>query len=125
MLEEARHPQPIEAMEGSLAPSGAVTPTATRLEGLQAALTFLPSDHPIVPHIHATVERGIDFLLRAQVKEGPHAGALPTSIAMLPDDGAPDTQRFNERATEVRIDYVQHSLSAMVQYLKRTGSAIQ
>ena len=41
------------------------------------------------------------------------------------DDGAPDTQRFNERATEVRIDYVQHSLSAMVQYLKRTGSAIQ
>jgi hypothetical protein len=125
MLEEARHPQPIEAMEGSLAPSGAVTPTATRLEGLQAALTFLPPDHPIVPHIYATVERGIDFLLRAQVKEGPHAGALPTSIATLPDDGEPNTRRFNERATEVRIDYVQHSLSAMVQYLKRTGSAIQ
>jgi hypothetical protein len=112
-------------MEGSLAPMGAVTPTATRLEGLQAALTFLPSDHPIVPHIEATVDRGIAFLLRAQIKEGPHAGALPSSITTLPDDRKPETRRFNEHATEVRIDYVQHSLSAMVQYLERPAAAAQ
>lgn len=119
MLDEARHPQLIAAMEGSLAPKGAVTPTATRLEGLQAALTFLPADHPIVPHIRAAVARGIDFLLRAQVKDGPYAGGLPQAITRLPDDGSPEVRDFNQRATEIRIDYVQHSLSALVQYLQR------
>lgn len=119
MLDEARFPQPVPAMEGSLAPKGAVTPTATRLEGLQAALTFLPADHPIVPHIRAAVDRGVDFLLRAQVKDGPYAGGLPQAITRLPDDGSPEARSFNQRATEIRIDYVQHSLSALVQYLQR------
>ena len=117
MLEDARHPQPIPEMEGSLAPMGAVTPTATRLEGLQAALTFLPAEHPIVPHIRAAVDRGLDFLVRAQVKEGPYEGGLPQAIARLPDDGTVATRRFNAQATEIRIDYVQHALSAMVQYV--------
>jgi hypothetical protein len=119
MLEEARHPQPIAAMEGSLAPRGAVTPTATRLEGLQAALTFLPPDHPIVPHLRAAIDRGIDFLLRAQVKDGPYAGGMPQAIARFPEDGSAGVREFNQRATEIRIDYVQHSLSALVQYLQR------
>jgi hypothetical protein len=119
MLDEARHPQPIAAMEGSLAPRGAVTATATRLEGMQAALTFLPADHPIIPHIRAAVDRGIDFLVRAQVQEGPHAGGLPQAISRLPDDGTEAVQAFNRQATEIRIDYVQHSLSALVQYLQR------
>lgn len=120
ILDEARHPQPIPAMEGSLAPRGAVTPTATRLEGLQAALAFLPADHPIVPHVRAAIDRGVDFLVRAQVKDGPHAGGLPQAIARLPDDGTADIRAFNQQATEIRIDYVQHSLSALVQYLQRT-----
>jgi hypothetical protein len=119
MLDEARHPQPLPVMEGSLAPKGAVTATATRLEGLQAALTFLPADHPIVPHIRAAIDRGIDFLVRAQVKEGPYAGGLPQAISRLPDDGSPGVRAFNAQATEIRIDYVQHSLSALVQYLQR------
>lgn len=119
MLEEARHPQPIAEMEGSLAPRGAVTPTATRLEGLQAALTFLPPDHPIVPHLRAAIDRGIDFLLRAQVKDGPYAGGMPQAISRLPDDALGSAREFNQRATEIRIDYVQHSLSALVQYLQR------
>ena len=121
MLEEARHPQPIPAMEGSLAPRGAVTPTATRLEGLQAALTFLPPDHPIVPHMRAAIDRGIDFLLRAQVKDGPYAGGMPQAITRLPEDGSSEVHGFNQRATEIRIDYVQHSLSALVQYLQRAN----
>jgi hypothetical protein len=119
MLDEARHPQPIAAMEGSLAPRGAVTATATRLEGLQAALTFLPADHPIIPHMHAAIDRGIDFLIRAQVKEGPYAGGLPQAISRLPDDGSEAVRAFNRQATEIRIDYVQHSLSALLQYLQR------
>jgi hypothetical protein len=106
-------------MEGSLAPRGAVTPTATRLEGLQAALTFIPLDHPIVPHMRAAIGRGIDFLLRAQVRDGPYAGGMPQAISRLPEDGSAEVHGFNQRATEIRIDYVQHSLSALVQYLQR------
>ena len=89
------------------------------IEGLQAALTFLPTDHPIVPHIRAAIDRGIDFLVRAQVKEGPYVGGLPQAISRLPDDGSSEVRAFNAQATEIRIDYVQHSLSALLQYLQR------
>lgn len=119
MLEEARHPQPLPVMDGSLAPNGEVTPTATRLEGLLAALTFLPPEHPIVPHVRAAVARGIDYLLRAQVQDGPYAGGFPGVIAVLPENGAKDVIALNREAKEIRIDYVQHSLSALVQYLQR------
>lgn len=119
MLEEARHPQPLAAMQGALAARGAVTPTATRLEGMLAALRYLPPGHPIVPHVRAASDRGIDFLLRAQVRDGQYAGGFPQAIARLPDDGTAATQQFNRQATEIRIDYVQHSLSALVQYLNR------
>ena len=119
ILEEGRHVQPLPVMAGSLVPNGIVTPTATRLEGLQAALTYLPPNHQIVPHIRSAVDRGIDFLVRAQVKEGPFAGGMPHKITRIPDDGTEATQKFNAEATEIRIDYVQHSLSALVQYLQR------
>jgi hypothetical protein len=119
ILEDGRHVQPLPVMEGSLVPNGIVTPTATRLEGLQAALTYLPPNHPIVPHIRSAVDRGIDFLVRAQVKDGSYAGGMPHKITRLPDDGTEATRKFNAEATEIRIDYIQHSLSALVQYLQR------
>lgn len=105
------------ATEGALNLRGGVTPTATRLEGLLAALTFLPAEHPVRPHVESAVHRGIAFLLRAQVKEGEFAGGFPYAIMPLPADGNRDARRFNEQQTEIRIDYVQHSLSALVQYL--------
>ena len=111
----------LPAMKGSLVRLGVVTPTATRLEALLAALTFLPADEPIRPHIEAAVHRGIEFLLRAQVKDGPYAGGMPTAITRLPYDGTERVREFNDRATEIRIDYVQHSLSALVQYLRWTA----
>jgi hypothetical protein len=119
MLERSLVPQPLPEMEGALFPRGAVTPTATSLEGLLAALRYLPADHPIVPHIESAAHRGIDFLIRAQVKDGPYAGALPHAIARLPEDGSdPKTAEFNRLQAEVRIDYVQHAMSAMIQYLQ-------
>jgi len=33
------------------------------------------------------------------------------------DQELPDADKFNRLATEVRIDYVQHALSAMIQYV--------
>jgi hypothetical protein len=62
--------------------------------------------------VDAAIAPAIRFLLRSQVKEGRHRGAVPRAIARLPD--APD--KFNQRVTEVRIDYVQHAVSAWLAY---------
>jgi len=102
-------------VEGSFNPQGRVTPTATRLEGLLAARTFLPDGSDLARDVDAAVARGIAFLLRAQIVEGHLAGGFPRAIAPLPD-AAPKADSFNRRATEVRIDYVQHALSALIQY---------
>jgi hypothetical protein len=102
---------------GGFAANGNVTPTSTRLEGLLAARAFLPPDDEIVGRIDAAVDLGIDFLLRAQVRESWHAGAFPRSISKI-TLGTLEKEGFNERVTEVRVDYVQHALSALVRYLE-------
>lgn len=106
--------------DGGFSEDGTTTPTATHLEGLQAALTFLPAGHQIRRRIDYAVLRGIAFLLRAQVKEGEFIGAIPMAIGRL-DQNNQKAEVFNRRATEVRIDYVQHALSAMIQYIKLTS----
>ena len=102
-------------VNGGFSADGRVTPTATRLEGLLAARDFLPAEAGLGAPIDTAVERGIGFLLRAQIRDGDFAGGFPRAIATLPPD-LPDAARFNRRATEVRIDYVQHALSALIQY---------
>lgn len=102
--------------DGGFSEGGRTTPTATRLEGLQAILSFLPPDHEVRKRIDSAVPRGISFLLRAQIREGEFIGAFPRAIDKM-DQGTPNADKFNRRATEVRIDYVQHALSAMIQYL--------
>lgn len=121
MLEAAYGPVPSAAMDGTLVTGGRgeVTPTATRLEALLAALVFLPPSHPITPHVVSAVHRGMAFVLRAQLKDGPHAGGIPRATGLLPLGSSADAPKFNAMATEVRIDYVQHALSALVQYQAR------
>ena len=102
--------------DGAFTEDGRTTPAATRLEGLLAALTFLPPDDALGLRIESAVHRGIAFLLRAQVKRGEFAGAIPRAIDQLPSTD-PSAVKFNRRASEVRIDYVQHALSAMTQYI--------
>ncbi|MFC2083500.1 hypothetical protein ACFLS9_00430 [Bacteroidota bacterium] len=105
--------------DGGFAEDGRTTPTATRLEGLLAALSFLPPNNSIVEHIESSVDRGMNFILRSQIREGTYVGAIPRAIAPLSGSSS-KVKNFNQRATEVRIDYVQHALSAMIQYLKLT-----
>ena len=102
--------------DGGFSIYGSTTHTATRLEGLLAALSFLPRNHEIRKRVHSAIDRGIPFLLRAQVSEGVFAGAIPRTVCRISGD-VPYLEKFNRRVTEVRIDYVQHALSAMVQYL--------
>ena len=103
---------------GGFSVNGKTTPTATRLEGLQAALSFIPADRAIRPRIEAAVPKGLSFLLAAQVQDEAFAGAFPRAVAFL-DPTASNATQFNRRATEVRIDYVQHALSAILQRLQQ------
>ena len=82
-----------------------------------AASSFLPQDHEIRKRIDSAVHCGVAFLLNAQIKEWPFAGAFPRAVGRL-NPNTPEAKEFNNRATEVRIDYVQHALSAMIQYLR-------
>jgi hypothetical protein len=105
----------VDEFIGGFTYDGRTTPTATRLEGLLATLEWLSEDHPDYSSIEASIHLGMKFLLRAQITEGEFAGGFPRAVKLAPNwvDGA---EKFNQRATEIRIDYVQHALSAMIQY---------
>ena len=91
-------------LDGAFDPAGRTTPAATRLEGLLAALEFLPKDR--LPNgIEAGAGNGIAFLLRAQITSGRYAGGLPGAVTI----GV-------RHSSEVRIDYVQHALCAWLRY---------
>ncbi|MBN2133264.1 MAG: hypothetical protein JW741_27440, partial [Sedimentisphaerales bacterium] len=59
---------------------------------------------------------GIRFLLAAQVPSGKFAGAFPRGTHLLPPGHPAYSRAANDRVTEIRIDYVQHALSALIQY---------
>jgi hypothetical protein len=102
---------------GSFTDDGRTTPTSIRLEGLLAAHRFLPVEHEdLRSAIRVTAAQGIGFLIRSQKTSGKYAGAIPRAIQRLPENHPKFDISFNERATEVRIDYVQHALSAMLDY---------
>ncbi len=121
--EQLKHPFNT-ILDGSFTPDGKTTPTATRLEGLLAALNFLPEEERILRNqIESSIHHGIAFLLRAQINSGEYAGAIPRAIRLI-SAGEPGFDRnFNERATEVRIDYVQHALNAWLLYEKKFRSS--
>ena len=96
---------------GAMNKEGRIAPTATRLEGLLAAATFL-QDGPEREEILSAIRDAMAFLLTAQVRDGEFAGAFPRAVGSLPTGNRVDIRR----ATEVRIDYVQHALSAIMQY---------
>ncbi|MDY7011039.1 MAG: hypothetical protein SVV80_09850 [Planctomycetota bacterium] len=98
---------------------GSTCPTAIRLEGLLAAMTFLPDEDKLLrERINKAVDSGMSFLLRAQIRSGKYAGGIPRAIRTLPKDHPGFSESFNRRSTEIRIDYVQHALSAMIQFEK-------
>jgi hypothetical protein len=101
---------------GGFDEDGKTTHAATRLEGLTAVLSFLPPEHALTKTVISSIDRGMSFLLRAQITEEPFYGGIPRALAMMPGSSR-HADKFNRRAGEIRIDYVQHALSAMIQYL--------
>lgn len=93
-------------------------PTATRLEGLLAALSFVKDyemyideeGHTVLPlreRMMRDINLGIDFMLQSQQQtdENNMQGAVPFKFPMK-----------YESDMEVRVDYVQHSMSAVIAY---------
>lgn len=108
---------------GGFSDDGRTTPTATRLEALLAALEVIPeSETRLRDRISESAHRGMLFLINAQVLTGEHAGAMPRAIRSIPAGRSGNAENFNRRAGEMRIDYVQHSLCAMIQYVETFGS---
>jgi hypothetical protein len=111
---------------GGYSPDGRVTPSSTRLEGLIASVDVLPAEHPYRTSLERSIHWGIDFLLRAQIKDGRYRGAFPHAVALPREafpDGTPD-----EHAAEIRVDYLQHALSALIRYhrtfIARSGTSV-
>lgn len=82
---------------GGYNPPPRSTPTATRTEGLLAVYKVFPKEK-----ILRAIELGLNFQLRTQVKEGPGLGGFGASLT----------------SSKIRIDYVQHNLSGLVEYYK-------
>ncbi|MBT8365735.1 MAG: hypothetical protein KJP23_13650 [Deltaproteobacteria bacterium] len=117
ILKQAERSAANSGTQGCFTGDGRTTPTATRIEGLLAALSFLPPEQKqLHRRITERVSQGMHFLINAQVLEGRFSGAIPRAVHPLPESHPGFSQSFNRRVSEVRIDYVQHTLSAMIQY---------
>ncbi len=103
---------------GSMTRDGRICPTATRLEGLISALKFLPRDYSVLrKDILFAVNDAMSFLVKNQVLKGEFTGAFPRSPSgRLWFDSGQKGQTPASRDTEIRIDYIQHALCAMIEY---------
>jgi len=93
------------------------TPTATRLEGIIAFYKTLgEKDKTLNETIAKVSANGINFLMRSQIKDGIYKGAIPPRLV----ENFEAIKR-TRKDTIVRIDYVQHTLSAFLHYQKVFG----
>ena len=101
---------------GSLTDNGQTCSSATRLEGLCAIFCHLAKrGYSDLDRVRECVDQGIGYLMNAQVTSGPMAGGMPWVSAHHA------TYRTNPTAPEIRIDSVQHSLSAVLGSLTITS----
>jgi hypothetical protein len=113
MIWEQRWTSLIPGMYGAFTPDARTTPSSTRLEGLAALYQALPASHPARDRLRTSINRGIGFILACQDDDGANRGAFRRALR----------RRFvGESWRHVRIDYVQHALSAVVGYVRISRS---
>ena len=119
MLNE-QHTNPSSPHFGCFSPDGRTTPTSTRVEGMTAALAFLPADRPAFRmEVESACRSAVRFLAAAQYSSGPLAGGMPKAIGVVDPPLTKAARELNQTSTEVRVDYVQHALSAWLQWTER------
>lgn len=111
---EAQIVDPNEPFCGAFDSNGALCPGSTRLEGLQAILKLLPDNEfrSLKDRAEKSVDLGIRFLRQHQIADGPNRGGIPHAADAF-------------SAAEIRIDFVQHFLSALIAFDRRNGTADQ
>lgn len=109
------HPYADPVLRGAVHEKGYTTPTSTRLEGLLAIVDLLPGQEwALREQIIDFAQDGVGFLMRVQIQDGPFVGGIPAAIDRQVEEG--ESAKPDRRASEVRIDYVQHALDAMLAY---------
>ena len=114
-----------ESLIGGFSLKGEITPTSTKLEGLNAIYPFL-SDRELMRQTKSCMDLAMDYVLRSQIREAPFQGAWTRAMTRY-DSGANKMERsedlidrkrreHNKAAGVIRIDYVQHALSALIGY---------
>lgn len=108
---------------GCFSDDGLTSPTALAVTGLSAALRILPPESAeLRERIGDAVRQGVEFLSRAQIHAAELSGGIPRAIAPLPDLHTSYVEGFNERAGEVRIDYVALALNAALSAARVSGA---
>ncbi|MEB3167783.1 MAG: hypothetical protein VKK97_03530 [Synechococcaceae cyanobacterium] len=100
MLSRQLHGYADPLLHGAFSRNGSSTTTATCLEGLIAIRPWLQGDRALSENLEQACRQGLHYLRRCQLQEGQWRGAIPAMVK--PDRGL------------VRIDYVQHGLSAFL-----------
>lgn len=112
ILEEQILYSDLKQLIGSFSKEGRTTPTATRVEALFAALDILGRKDVMLQNaILSSIHSAVRFLLNAQITEGKYVGGIPRAVQLSVFDPILD-----HRAAEIRIDYVQHLLSALIRF---------
>lgn len=114
-----------EALIGGFSLEGETTPTSVCVEGLNAFYPYL-LDRELMKSTRSGISLAIDFLLRTQIKETPFQGAWRRSAFRYDveaykkihgeNQSYEEQKEHNETMNEIRIDYVQHALSALIGY---------
>jgi len=116
MLREQIIDPKLKKFYGGFSMDGSITKTSIRLEGLLAARKILDyQEKELCESIDKAVKKGVGFILDNQIKEGIYMGGFPRSSCKLNSEIS-KIIKFNKRVGEIRIDYVQHALSALIRY---------
>ncbi len=113
MMHEQNLVSCLPGLRGAFTPDGSSTSSATRLEGLAALCTLLPPDHPDQKRLHSSIHEGLRYVLAAQVKAGAAKGGFTGTLP-----GWHVSSELRQAASEIRIDYVQHALSALLAHAR-------
>ena len=123
MLSQQIRISPFQNLIGGFSARGNTTPTSTRVEGLNAIYPFL-KEEKLKQQTYIGIQEAVKFLRLHQLVEPPFTGAWRRSTFKYDldsyakeyghNDTYHDYEHHNGRVDEIRIDYVQHGLSALI-----------
>ncbi len=107
-------------VKGSFTSDFGTTPIATRIEGLTAIAPYLKENKELLQPTLTVIKEACTFLMDSQLKEGPYQGGIPMAVQKKEYENSTESRfaidTYNERATEIQIDYVQHAMCALLGY---------